>query len=157
MSFARGRGFITYPHVDRARAVNSSSLVGEALAHYESAPEITRVEWKTRGHDHVPALHDELLGHGFIAEESESIMIGQSADLAVDVELPAGVRLRQVSTKAEVRAMCAMQDEAFGDPVSEHQSEAVLQRPATDDGMELWVAEAKGQILSAGCLGRRNP
>ena len=152
VSFAKGRGFITYPHVDRASGIDLSSLVGEALTHYELAPEITRVEWKTRGHDHAPGLHDELLAHGFVAEESESIMIGPAADLAVDVELPAGVRLRQVSTATEVRAMCAMQDEAFGDPVSEHHAEAVLQRLATDDGMELWVAEANGQIVSAGRL-----
>ncbi|WP_404291247.1 GNAT family N-acetyltransferase [Glutamicibacter arilaitensis] len=152
VSFQNGRGFVTYPHVDISSGVDLSSLVREALAHYELAPEITKVEWKTRGHDHAPGLHEELLANGFVAGESESIMIGQASNLAVDVGLPPGVSLRQVSTEADVRAMSAMQDEAFGDPVSEHQAEALLMRLATNDGMELWIAEADGQIVSAGRL-----
>ena len=59
--------------------------------------EITRVEWKTRGHDHAPGLHQCLLDHGFVAEEPESIMIGEAQRLAVDLPLPDDVTLRQVS------------------------------------------------------------
>jgi predicted N-acetyltransferase YhbS len=48
--------------------------------------------------------------------------------------------------------MCAMQDRVFGDPVSDDTANAILRRLSLDDGMELWVAEADGQIVSAGRL-----
>ena len=63
-----------------------------------------------------------------------------------------GVELRRVTTEADVRAMSAMADEVFGDPVSDDMANALLRRLARDDGMELWVAEAGGRIVSAGRL-----
>ena len=79
-------------------------------------------------------------------------MIGEARALAVDVELPEGVTLRRVTEEADVRAMSAMQDEVFGDPVSDDMADALLRRLPSDDGMQLWVAEAQGQIVSAGRL-----
>ncbi len=158
VTFTGGRGFVTYQDLGGADADEIGRLVGEALEHYEADPEITKVEWKTRGHDRAPGLHEALLEHGFVQEESESIMIGEAQMLAVDVELPEGVTLRQVTEPADVEAMCAMQGEVFGDDPADGSShrmaEAMLSRLAKDDGMELWVAEADGMIVSAG---RSNP
>lgn len=153
VTFAGGRGFVTYRDLGGADAAGIAELVAGAVAHYEAAPEITRFEWKTRGHDAAPGLHDTLLAHGLEAEEPESIMIGEAAGLTADVPLPTGIGLRRISEEADVRAMSAMQDEVFGDPVSESMAEAILRRLALDDGMELWVAEtADGEIVSAGRL-----
>ena len=87
-------------------------------------PAITRVEWKTRGHDRAPGLHEALLERGFTPDEPESIMLGEARVLAVDVVLPEGVTLRRVTEEADVRAMARWQDEAFGDPVSEEMADA---------------------------------
>jgi hypothetical protein len=152
VTFAGGRGFITYRDLGGADADTIRRLVPEALAHYQADPEISRVEWKTRGHDHAPGLHGVLLENGFIPGEQESIMLGESRVLAVDVELPEGVTLRRVTEEADVRAMSAMQGEVFGDPVSDETANALLRRLSFDDGMELWVAEVQGQIVSAGRL-----
>src|SRR4051794_3279691 len=94
VTFAGGRGFITYQDLDGAGADAIAGLVAAALEHYRADPQITQVEWKTRGHDHAPGLHECLLEHGFVAEESESIMIGEAERLAVDVPLADGVTLR---------------------------------------------------------------
>ena len=53
-------------------------------------------------------------------------MIGEARRLAVDVPLPDGVTLRRVTSEADVRAMSAMADEGFGDPVSTERADAVL-------------------------------
>jgi GNAT superfamily N-acetyltransferase len=47
-----------------------------------------------------------------------------------------------------------MSAEVFGDPFPEAAAETdtLLRRLSFDDGMELWVAEADGQIVSAGRL-----
>jgi len=110
VAFAGGRGFITYRDLGGADASAIHRLVPEALAHYRANPEITRVEWKTRGHDSAPGLHEALLEHGFVLEDPESIMIGEAQALAVDAPLPEGVALRQLTAADDVRAMSALQD-----------------------------------------------
>jgi len=150
--FAGGRGFITYPHLDGSEGVVWSRLVGDALDHYRREPEIRSVEWKTRGHDRAPGLHDALLANGFERQEPESIMIGQANLLDVEVPLPTGVTLRRITTEADIRAMTAMEDQAFGSDIGDDIAEALINRLGRDDGMELWVAEADGEIVAAGRL-----
>jgi len=154
VTFGGGRGFVTYRDLGGADAVAIRRLVAEALDHYRARPEITRVEWKTRGHDRAPGLHEALLENGFTPDEQESIMIGPARDLVRDVALPAGVTLRQVSGETDVRAMTRMEAEVFGDsdPEADEIAAALLYRLTLGDGMELWVAEAGGQIVSAGRL-----
>lgn len=154
VTFAGGRGFVTYQDLGGADADTIRDLVSAALAHYRADPAITRVEWKTRGHDHAPGLHQSLLDHGFVPEEPESIMIGEARRLAVDLAPPDGVILRQVSEENDVRAMAAMSALVFGDPpaAAEEEADALLRRLSRGDGMELWVAEADGQVVSAGRL-----
>jgi ribosomal protein S18 acetylase RimI-like enzyme len=150
-TFAGGRGFITYQDLGGAEAAEIRRMVGEALAHFQADPSITKVEWKTRGHDHAPGLREALLEHGFAPDEPESIMVGDARALAVDVALPDGVTLRQVYSEPDVRAMLAMQDEVFGgDPHGEEMLPPLMKRLARGDEIELWVAEADGQIVSAG-------
>lgn len=152
VTFLGGRGFVTYRDLGGADEPEVRKLVAEAIAHFRADGAITKVEWKTRGHDHAPGLHDALLEHGFVPEDPESVMIGEAEALAADVPLPDGVTLRQVTEEADVRAMCAMQDEVFGAPVSDATANAILRRQSLADGMELWVAEAEGQIVTAGRL-----
>ena len=152
VTFAGGRGFVTYKDLGGADAQTIQSLVAEAVAYYRRDPGIDRLEWKTRGHDHAPGLHDALLRCGFTAGAPESIMVGEARCLAVEVPVPTGVQLRRVTREADVRAMCAMTAVVFEDPDSDEVADALLRRLTRDDGMELWVAESEGQIISAGRL-----
>ena len=152
VTFPGGRGFVTYRDLGGADREAIQDLVRDALEHYGQDPSICGVEWKTRGHDDAPGLHDALLSNGFTPEEPESIMIGEARALAVDVPTPAGVQLRRVATEADVRAMCAMQGAVFDDPDADEIADAVLRRLTSGDGMELWVAETEAQIIGAGRL-----
>jgi hypothetical protein len=152
VTFAGGRGFVTYRDLGGSSATEIAGLVVGALTHFEADPEITRVEWKARGHDVAPGLHGTLLANGFEADDAESIMIGEASALVAEVQLPDGVTVRRVTEEADVRAMCRMQDEVFGDEPSESTGDAVVARLARADGMELWIAEADGVIVSAGRL-----
>jgi ribosomal protein S18 acetylase RimI-like enzyme len=152
VTFAGGRGFVTYRDLAGADAEAIQELVSRALAHFQADPTIRVVEWKTRGHDHAPGLHAALSASGFTPDEPESIMLGELQALAVDVPLPDGVALRGVTEEADVRAMSAMADEVFGEPVSAERADALVHRLSLNDGMELWIAEAQGQIVCAGRL-----
>lgn len=144
---------MTYRDLAGAGSPEIRELVGEALDHFRADPGIGTVEWKSRGHDHSPGLAEALVDHGFVPGDTESIMLGELVDLVdLGVPLPRGVTLRRVSEEGDVRAMCAMQDEVFGDPPSEAMASAILRRLGRQDGMELWVAEVHGQIVCAGRL-----
>lgn len=127
-------------------------MVPQVIAHYQANTEIKRVEWKTRGHDRAPGLHEALVGNGFLPDEPESIMIGAARSLTGDVALPEGVALRRVTEEADVRSMLAMQGDVFGEAISVSVADGVLRLLALYDGMQLWVAEAEGRIVSAGRL-----
>jgi GNAT superfamily N-acetyltransferase len=154
VTFAGGRGFITYRDLDGADAFAIRRLVAGALAHFRADAEISTVEWKSRGHDVAPGLAEALLANGFEPDAPESIMIGPLEALLSGPTAPAGVRVRQVTTPEEVRAMCAAVDEAFGDPVDTRMPDVLLDRLARGDGMELWAAEADGRFV---CGGRLEP
>jgi hypothetical protein len=152
VTFDGGRGFVTYRDLGGADAEEIRRMVPAALGYFRRNPEIGEVEWKTRGHDHAPGLDVALIDNGFVPDEPESIMIGAASDLSAAVPLPEGVTLRRVTDEADVRAMSRMQAEVFGDPVSDVAGDELLPRLAQADGMELWVAEVEGQIVSAGRL-----
>ncbi|NQX28687.1 GNAT family N-acetyltransferase [Microbacteriaceae bacterium VKM Ac-2854] len=152
VTFAGGRGFISYRDLGEADAAGIAALVADALAYYQTDREITRVEWKTRSHDRAPGLHDALLANGFAPDEPESIMVGPLAALCAAVPTPAGVTLRQLHHEAEIRAMSAMVDGVFGEPPSAAIADSLLARLARADGMELWVAEADDRMVGAGRL-----
>ncbi|PFG42070.1 hypothetical protein ATJ88_0720 [Isoptericola jiangsuensis] len=152
-TFPGGHGHVTYRDLAGVDAAGVRELVGAAVEHFRGDPAVRVVEWKTRGHDVAPGLHEALVAGGFVAQEPESVMVGEATALAVDVDLPAGVRLRRVTSEADVRAMTAMVDEVFGDdPVTSGHTEQMLQRQEAFPGMELWVAESGGQVVSAGRL-----
>lgn len=90
VTFAGGRGFVTYRDLGGACTARVTELVAAARAHFEADPGILKVEWKTRGHDVAPGLHDALVACGFAPEEPESIMIGPVEALLSDHPVPEG-------------------------------------------------------------------
>ncbi|WP_404384622.1 GNAT family N-acetyltransferase [Knoellia locipacati] len=157
-TFGTTRGFITYATLDTedgpATTDSVRELVTGALEHFRSRPEIRQVEWKSRGHDHAPGLHEALVAAGFVPEEAESVMVGDARLLAIDVEVPEGVTVRQVRDEADVRAMMEVAGEIFGDDAETTQAmtDELLTRLREGDPVELWVAAVDGQIVSTGRL-----
>ena len=154
VTFARGRGFITYRDLGGADSATIRNLVLETLDYYRADTSITMVEWKARAHDRAPDLHRTLTDNGFAAGEKESIMIGEAQRLAVDVTLPQGVDLRMIVSEDEINRMTQMQAEVFGDLDPAPRAEALIERLARKDGMELWAAKFDGDII---CSGRLEP
>lgn len=118
-------------------------LVAATVAFYSARPEIHEFEWKTRGHDDLPGLYDVLLAAGFVAEEVETVMVGEAAALAVDVSPPEGVVVRRIDTDPDrerlLAATAALQRDVFGRGGG---GESLLDRvERREGGMEVWVAQ----------------
>ncbi len=145
---------MTYRDLGGADERGVAGLVAAALDHFTANPAISRVEWKTRGHDTAPGLDEALHAHGFVAGETESIMIGTAEVLDVSVPLPQGVTLRRITQEADVRRMCVMDGQVFGDDEQqiEVMVDALLHRQSIDPLMELWVAEFEDEVIGAGRL-----
>ena len=91
--------------------------------------------------------------NGFVPGEPESITIGEAALLAVDVPLPKGIHLRRVTSEPDVHALSAMQEEVFRGGFAQEMAQMRCSEDwGSGDGMELWVAEADGEIVSSGRL-----
>jgi hypothetical protein len=152
VTFPWGQGLVTYRSLDGANAETIRGWVPEVLDYYRSDPGVHQVKWKTRGHDHAPGLHEALVERGFQPDETESVMIGEARALAVVVPLPSGVSLRQIHHENDVRRMAEMQREVFGDVNPDQMTAALMHRLSLADGMELWVAEYDGEVISSGRL-----
>lgn len=152
-TFSSGRGFISYRDLGGADGAQVRQLVADALAHFAGNPDVAKVEWKTRGHDNAPGLHEALVENGFEPDQLESIMIGEARLLAQDLDVPDGVVLRQIHEEADIRAMCAMQGQVFEDEPAdiEAMADSIVRRSGTDES-EMWIAEVEGQVVSAGRL-----
>lgn len=150
-TFLGGQGFITYRELP-GDAGEVSTLVAQALAHFRDGTDVSSVEWKTRQHDEAPGLEQALTAHGFVAEEPESIMIGEAAALAVEVPVPEGVEIRRIASVDDVWAAAEMQGRVFDDPLWRSRAETTQRRFEASDGQEFWIVTAGDQVISAGRL-----
>nr|WP_279671619.1 GNAT family N-acetyltransferase [Flexivirga meconopsidis] len=156
-TFRGGRGFVSYAPFSATGDGMLGDLVDAAVDHFAANPEITEFEWKTRGHDNLPGLQKLLTERGFVPEDPESVMVGESEALAVEVPLPDGVTLQQVTDRPGLELMCTMQAIVFADPpesIAPRVEEHLREFAEDTTGMEAWVAVSGGQVVSAG---RINP
>ena len=148
--FPGGQGFITSARCSGGESTPVAELVGPALEYFTARTGISEVEFKTRGHDSAPGLHEALLSHGFAAGAPESVMLGRLENLVSNQPPPQGVQVRRIITRSEVEQMCAMSAEAFGEPYSPGMARELAARAEIDGGIELWAAWAGSRVVGAG-------
>jgi GNAT superfamily N-acetyltransferase len=89
--------FVTYTDLGGLTGTDLDALI----ARQRAAP--PPVEWKLHGHDEPADLADRLRAAGFVAQERETVVAGPVAPLAAAPPLlPEGVRLREVSARADL-------------------------------------------------------
>lgn len=152
------RGFVTYRDLGGAEGVALDGLIAAAVERFASDPGMLSFEWKTRGHDRPADLDVRLAAAGLVAEDPETVMIGEARALAGDAVPPSGVVVRRAGDGgdlvADVRAVGRLHREVFG-PDSPNMDERLLRLLGAGDGTEeLWLAEEDGEVLCAGRLTR---
>jgi GNAT superfamily N-acetyltransferase len=94
----------------------SSSDADEAIAG-EVAYFRTRgleLEWKLYGHDQPGDLGGRLLKAGFQPEDEETLMVAAISELDLDVRLPDGVRIEEVTGADGVDRVVTANEQSFG-------------------------------------------
>lgn len=142
-------GFVTYRDLDGLAGADVDELIARQVRHFTERGE--SFEWKLYGHD--PAgLAERLLAQGFQPEEPESVVIGPVAALAAAPvrDIP-GVRLREVSDRADLDRIALMEEQVWGDGSRDWLAEALdKERRANPGTLVFVVAEAAGRVVSAG-------
>ncbi|MGW1838630.1 GNAT family N-acetyltransferase [Streptomyces sp. NPDC002067] len=144
------RGFVSGPPDLGVDGAALDALIARQCAVFAARGEA--VEWKTRGHDRPADLPERLRAAGFVPEERETVLIGRARELAGDPALPEGVTLRQVTDDADMRRVAAMETAVWGDDHGWLADDLIARIAAAPDHIAVLVAEAAGEVVSAGWL-----
>ncbi|MFJ6845385.1 GNAT family N-acetyltransferase [Streptomyces griseoluteus] len=137
---AGGRGWngVLWSGLDAAGA---DAAIAEQIAYFTDLGR--SFEWKLYAHDGPADLGERLIAAGFRAEEPETLMVGEIADLTLEERLPDGVRLLRAADAAGVDLVVAVHQRVFGTDgtaLREH----LLARLAADPGTVLAVVALAG-------------
>ncbi len=151
---SRRGGFVSYESLDGVGEVDV--LIAKTVDHFAAMRQVEEFEWKTRGHDRPADLGMRLESQGLVPDEVETVMVGEATNLDRDVELPAGLSVHRIHPLADrenvIGQAVAMQREVFGSGPS---AVDVIERLDRQQGLEeFWVAQADGEVVTAGRLTR---
>ncbi|MGC2191067.1 MAG: GNAT family N-acetyltransferase [Candidatus Dormiibacterota bacterium] len=109
-------------------------------------------EWKAFSHDQTAGLTQRLLGHGFVPEEQESLVIGRLSQIDQESSPPPGVTIRGVHTRADTGRMAELLTLVDGEDRSFLGELLYREQRANPDHGVLLVAEAKGKLVATARL-----
>lgn len=148
------QGFVSYESL--AGVEDLDDLIQRTVDYFAGISQVEEFEWKSRGHDQPADLDTRLQRAGLVPDEIETVMVGEAAKLAVEVDLPAEVVIRRVDQLPErtelIAAASAMQHDVFAGGPSADEILARLDRVGDDE--QFWVAQAGNTIVCAGRLSR---
>lgn len=110
------------------------------------------VEWKTYSYDEPADLGERLTAAGFVAQDDETLVLGEVAGLVHEVTLPPGVRLRAVTSDADLARIDQLHLAVWG-PES-HVGFLGPEMRSDPDALDVVVVEesSDGPVLCAGWL-----
>ena len=143
------QGIAFAKNLDGLSVQELDSLIHRLRDHFSQRGEA--VEWKTYGHDR-PDLTARLKLAGFRPEDTETVVIGNAADLANAVELPHGVNLRETTAPEDFHRIAKMESKIWGKDWSWLADDLASRCETSPDDVVILVAEAEGEIVSAAWL-----
>ncbi|GHJ13513.1 GNAT family N-acetyltransferase [Micromonospora sp. AKA38] len=145
------RGFLTYRTLDGLAGAELDALIARQVELFRARGEA--VEWKLAGHDEPADLGDRLRAAGFVPEDEETVVVGPVAPLAAAVPvLPEGVRLREVTGRADLARIAAMEEEVWHDDRGHLVTGLAREVEADPQSITIVVAEAGESVISAGWI-----
>jgi GNAT superfamily N-acetyltransferase len=142
------RGFVSYRSLDHLDGAELDELIARQRDYF--AAKNQPVEWKTRGHDLPADLTERLVAAGFVAEEQETVVIAESADIVERLrgrESVEGITIRRTAEKSDFERIAAMESTVWNADWS-WLTDDLVSRQAT--GLtDIFVAESDSEVVSA--------
>ncbi|MYS23289.1 hypothetical protein GA0115240_15106 [Streptomyces sp. DvalAA-14] len=144
------RGLVTGPAVLGVAGPELDALIRRQRERFAARGEA--VEWKVRGHDRPVELPERLVAAGFVAEEQETVMIGEAGAMAAEPRLPAGVSLHRTTAEADLRRIAALLTAVWDTDMSWLADDLLGRIAAAPDDIAVLLARAGDQVVSAAWL-----
>ncbi|RKN49439.1 GNAT family N-acetyltransferase [Micromonospora endolithica] len=142
-------GFLSYRDLGGLSGAELDALIARQVEVFRARGEA--VEWKLHGHDEPADLPDRLRAAGFVPEPEETVVIGPVAPLAAALPvLPEGVRLREVTARADLERIAAMEAAVWNADRSQWAAGLEREIAADPQSLTVVVAEAGDEVVSAG-------
>ncbi|MEV1144188.1 GNAT family N-acetyltransferase [Micromonospora sp. NPDC049799] len=142
-------GFLTYRDLGGLDGPNLDALIARQVEDFRRRGQ--SVEWKLHGHDQPADLPDRLRAAGFEPEPEETVVIGPAAPLAAALPVvPEGVRLREVTARADLERIAAMEEAVWNSDRSHLVTGLEKEIAADPHSITVVVAEAGDEVVSAG-------
>ncbi|MFF5178939.1 GNAT family N-acetyltransferase [Micromonospora sp. NPDC000316] len=142
-------GFLTYRDLGGLAGDALDELIARQVELFGQRGQ--SVEWKLNGHDEPADLPDRLRAAGFVAQDRETVVIGPVAPLAAALPVaPEGVRLREVTSGADLERIAAMEEEVWQEDRSHLVTGLAKEIDADPHSITVVVAEAGETVVSAG-------
>jgi GNAT superfamily N-acetyltransferase len=142
-----GRGWVLYRDLGGLDGPDLDKLIARQVRVFAERGE--SFEWKLHGHDRPADLPERLRAAGFVPEEEETIVIGSVSEIASTAQLPEGVSLRDVTGRAELERIAALEETIWGDDHGWLPETLDAEQVADPDGLAVVVAEASGTVVCA--------
>lgn len=158
--FAGSSGFVSYADLDRYAGARLDELIDTVIAHFERLG-VESFEWKTRGHDAPADLTARLLARGLVAQDTESVMIGEAAGVAGAPAAPSGIVVRQVGAgghdrRHDLERSLDMQRRVFGQDSPGSIEQLEQQLDSSPEQVSCWIAEDGASGAAVVTAGRIN-
>ena len=145
-----GRGFISAPRDTGARGAELDRLIARQRDYFSGRGEA--VEWKTYDYDEPADLPARLRAAGFAPEDTETVVVALTADIAAEPVLPSGVVLRQVTADADMYRIAALESRVWNTGRDRTAVNLIRELASTPDDLIVLTAEAGPEVVAAGWL-----
>lgn len=129
-------------------AANADAVIARQVEYFRDRG--ARFEWKIFDSDEPADLPERLVAAGFVAEDPESFMVADAAEVLEALhaaQLPAGVTLREVTDESGLRQMTEVSQEVFGEDRSELTESIRAQLETAPDTVVIILAMADDQAV----------
>lgn len=127
----------------------ADAAIAESVAHF-TASGAKDFEWKSYSYDTPGDLPERLTAAGFVADDPESLMVAEVADLAsMAGDPPEGVVLRRVRTEADIELATVVGNRAFGGGSEGPRERMLHQLRTAPESLHCWVAMAGDEPVSS--------
>jgi GNAT superfamily N-acetyltransferase len=140
----QGPSQVTWSRLDAASA---DTVISAQLEFFRSRGE--ELEWKLYDYDEPPDLAARLVAAGFVPDDEELLMVAQTAQVAAEVPLPAGVRLAEATGEAGVDQLFDVHVRVFGGDESRLRSSLLARLGESPPSVEMVVALAGDEPVCA--------
>ena len=145
----RGRGGgIVYRDLGGIEGAELNELIARQMRVFADRGEA--FEWKLHGHDRPADLSERLIAKGFVAEDLETVVIAPVPEAEGEVLLPDTVSLREVSERADLDRIGAMEDAIWHDDRAGWLADSLeAEKIADPEAISIVVAESAGELVCA--------